>query len=172
MPVYETEELTEHSVRTSTMLVALRLLAAQGLIFVAALVLVWLAAILNGIFLRGQAPPLLSPGGIVFVLALVDLGLIGYYLWDWWRITYVIRPGEVVIRRAQLPMWEEIHKPDTKQPITIERTFWGKLYDYGTVRFRISLPPKQVCLFNVPSPEIYAEMIQRGGAEPPEARKK
>lgn len=171
MPVYETEEVTAYSVRTSTTLVALRLLAAQGLIFVAALVLIGVAAVLNGMFLRGQAPPLLSPGGIVFVLALIDLAIMAYYLWDWWRISYVIRAGEVAVEQVRMPIREEIYRLDTRQPVTIERTFWGKLYDYGTIRFRSSMPAKEVCLFNVPTPEVYAEMIQRGGAEQPEARK-
>ncbi|HNQ17464.1 MAG TPA: PH domain-containing protein [Candidatus Woesebacteria bacterium] len=80
---------------------------------------------------------------------------------QWTNEYYIIRSSEILHRRGTFTLKEETFSLNNVEAFTVEESFWGKLFHFGTVRFYSPVLKVEYSLEEVPDPLELKKTIER-----------
>ena len=152
-------------VRANSTVLVLRVVLAQFFVGLAGLLIVVTLITLNELSGEPILPGVLF-GILFFVLLLADIVITAIVLLEPFRVNYVIRPGEIVIRSGLGNTHERLYKVDLVGTVEVDQSLLGKIFDYGTIRIYSSSMSELFSLVDVPRVHYYANLIEQQIVQP------
>jgi uncharacterized membrane protein YdbT with pleckstrin-like domain len=78
----------------------------------------------------------------------------------WSSSYYVITPKYVTVKRGVFYTYEKVYNIEKTESVTFTQGFWGKIFNYGTVKVFNPALREDVFIRNIPSPDKFAELIR------------
>lgn len=91
---------------------------------------------------------------------LLNTVLIVWLMGRWATTSYVIKPGELVIRAGILRIHESSFAITNFENVSISQSLTGRICNYGTLHVSSPLFKKDLRLGNVHNPAYYASLLQ------------
>ncbi len=132
------------------------LLWPLALVILPFVVLVALLFIRSGALNRAEGTTLLLIGGLVFLPLAIGLA-INYY-----DDYYAVTSRRVTRRDRRLLLFESRTEAPVEmiQDVTVNTTFWGRIFDYGDVSIRTASKSEPIRLNNAPHPDLIKVEIE------------
>jgi uncharacterized membrane protein YdbT with pleckstrin-like domain len=128
---------------------------------------VGLLSVLANVTVFYLAKALGSDAGVITVLSIgniliqtLDALILIYLVLQWLRTSYIIRPDEIVVNRGIRNVKTTVYKTNNIEAVEISRPFLGKIFKYGTIKFRNPTLGEDVYITNIPDPNRYADIIK------------
>lgn len=149
-----------YPLRTSLILLLIQLSALQLILGSASLLSRYpLIAIADTI------EPVMSAGFLYAVLTIgfqfINLIFVIWMVLTWAQTTFIIRPKEIVIHRGIWRITENAYSTERIEEVDVDQSFWGRLFNYGTLRVYNPMLKVDLLLSNIPDPHTYAQVIKR-----------
>lgn len=154
-----------YPIRTSSIIVLVRVIATHMITGLASL-LVLLPLIMLQEQISRYLPTLTVYALIALIFQAINTALIVLIFLRWINTIYIVRPEEIIVQRG---IWNiEEHKYTTEhiESVTVSQSFWGRVFNFGTLRLYSPSLDETLHLIDIPSPQLYASVIRR--AEPKE----
>jgi uncharacterized membrane protein YdbT with pleckstrin-like domain len=78
----------------------------------------------------------------------------------WSSNYYIITPKDVTVRRGVFYTYEKAFSIDKAESVTYRQGFWGKVFNYGTVKVFSPALREDIFIRDIPSPEKFAELLR------------
>lgn len=103
-------------------------------------------------------------GTDIFMLAIlaIAIGLI-YFLLSRTRVYYILSPDKLSYVSRHTTTTEKDYSLNQIRSVTMHKTFWGKLFGYGTLVVQFTPDNSQVYLANISQPHAIKEAIEAKG---------
>ncbi|QQS44132.1 PH domain-containing protein [Candidatus Roizmanbacteria bacterium] len=152
--------LYNYPIRSSTIVTALRIVSVVliGILlsFVSYIPLVLLKAIFSF-----EAPIIFISILIqIAILVLVSLGIVSL-LMKWAGTSYVIKDSEIIVQQGIFNIKQKIYPLEGHEEVKIYKSFFGKIFDYGTLSIYQPVLQKYITLENIQDPDLFAEVIRQ-----------
>lgn len=97
----------------------------------------------------------------LFVL-LMALFSLSFIIFDWTHEFYIVSNTEITKKRGVIYVSEEVHKFENLDKLSVDQSFWGKLFNYGDINiFLREMPEVKITLFCVQNPSHYLAVIEK-----------
>lgn len=96
-----------------------------------------------------------------FIIQIVNLYFLVVVVLSWVNEYYILNPKEVVIKRGLLSSKSTTYEFANLQSMTIQQSFWGRLFNYGTIKLYNPVLRADVYLINIPNPQKSGSIIQQ-----------
>ncbi len=97
----------------------------------------------------------------VFLIQVLNLLLLLTVILSWTNETYTLNPKEVIIKKGIFSSRSVTYELANLQSMTINQTFIGKLFNYGSIKLFNPVLREEVYLLNIPNPYVYGDIIQQ-----------
>lgn len=147
-------EMDYVTVRQSISMLLLRLIVAEILAaggFVLSLLIV--VRLVNEVDILSFGIP------IFLVLVLTKIFLTVFIVLRWVEEYYKISSEEVVHKRGLIFKEENVNKISHLTSLEINQSFWGRVFNYGTIKMFNWATEKPVLLYLIHNPKKYAEIL-------------
>lgn len=98
---------------------------------------------------------------IFFAFTIIQIVLAVLVTLQWTNEYYIIRFSDILHRKGTFSLQEETFSLNNVEAFTVEESFWGKLFHFGTVRFYSPVLKKEYSLSEVPDPVELKKTIER-----------
>lgn len=160
MTVTDSKQVTEtvHAVRQSFKFVILSIVGIQVIIAITLFLVIFAFG-----FLATDTLIIISKGTLLtfFILLLIaaDIVFVLNQLIAWKNIYYLIGPSEVVVRSGLFNRKEKSYQLNQLETVSVIQGFFGRMFDYGTLRLYSPLLDTKLNIFQIPNPHKYKELI-------------
>ena len=153
-------------IRQSPIVLVTRLFFLE-FIFLAIYLLVRVPKVLISPALPDELFAALNSVSVIIFLALSVLQVIFavFITLSWTNEYYIIRSGDILHRKGTFTLNEETFSLRNVEAFTVDETFWGKIFGYGTIKFFSPVLKTDYYLMNVPNPLELKKTIERIVAE-------
>lgn len=96
----------------------------------------------------------------IAILVLVSFGIISL-LMKWAGTSYVIKDNEIIVQNGLFNIKQKIYPLEGHEEVKIYKSFFGKIFDYGTLSIYQPMLQKYVTLENIQDPDLFAEVVRQ-----------
>ncbi len=100
--------------------------------------------------------------GIIVVIQVFNLSSILSIIGKWINFYYLITPDKIVISKGILNKSQVNYDMRSLQSATLFQGFWGRIFNFGTIKLYNPALNEYIFLVDIPKPEKYLEIIQAG----------
>jgi uncharacterized membrane protein YdbT with pleckstrin-like domain len=108
---------------------------------------------------NGLLIALLSIGGVV--LQTIDGAALIYLILQWASVSYSITEDEIIIRRGLVGLRTSEHKAHNLESAEVDQSLFGRLFNYGVLRFHDPGLGQDIILPDIPNPHRYTAIINQ-----------
>ena len=158
--IEQTERVHNYTVHQSISLMTLRIFTLQCII---GLVGILIDVGLYWLFISEQSPTALFLADAIANIGLqtLDGALLIILILQWSHTTYVITPDEIIMHQGILHARKTTYKTDKIESINVEQSLFGRLFNYGTIKFYSPALTENIYLMNISDPLHYSEVIEK-----------
>jgi uncharacterized membrane protein YdbT with pleckstrin-like domain len=146
-------------IRQSVVFLVFRILTVEVLILISHFLIRY---ILQQLFTLINAPFSVE---LLFIEAVfvqfINLYFLVVVVLSWINEYYVLNPKEVVIKKGILSSRSTTYEFANLQSMTIRQSFWGRIFNYGTIKLYNPVLRTDVYLTNIPNPQKSGAIIQQ-----------
>ncbi|MBI2028577.1 MAG: response regulator [Candidatus Levybacteria bacterium] len=153
-------ELNKITLRESTALIAIRIIVSEIIFVVSFALIVGLISLLGSyIGITGAFSLYL----VALVMLLVFNIVIIFFIVARWHFEYTEVSKEGVVRHSGIIFSKKKEKYECNfvEAISFEQSFFGKLFNYGTIELYDPALKEKIYLLNVSNPKKYTELVEK-----------
>lgn len=95
------------------------------------------------------------------IIQIVNLYFLVVVVLSWVNEYYILNPKEVVIKKGILSSRSTTYEFANLQSMTVRQSFWGRIFNYGTIKLYNPVLRADVYLTNISNPEKAGAIIQQ-----------
>jgi len=95
------------------------------------------------------------------IIQVINLYFLVVVVLSWVNEYYILNPKEVVIKKGIISSRSTTYEFANLQSMTVRQSFWGRIFNYGTIKLYNPVLRADVYLTNISNPEKAGAIIQR-----------
>ncbi len=94
------------------------------------------------------------------LLILLQIGIAFYLMVTWYRETFFAQEGNLIHRKGLLLVAEKRFKLSNVKSVTYSQTFFGKMFQYGTIVLNQQNQNEKFQISGIPDPEHFIRLLE------------